>query len=83
MGKGDGNADGGGLEITSVYDGASRLSSKIKQTLPFPSLVCHPRGRGCKKVGRGSGDDLNTFKGLSLTASVLPVHRLQGCSPLY
>lgn len=35
--------------------GASRLSSKIKQTLPFPPLVCPPRGQGCKRTGGGLG----------------------------
>jgi len=41
--------------MASVYDGASRLSSKIKQRLPFPSLVGPPRGEGCKRAGRGLG----------------------------
>lgn len=36
-------------------------------------------------AAKGFGDDLNTFKGSSLTASVLPVpaHRLRGRSPLH
>lgn len=41
--------------MASVYDGAFRLSSKIKQTLPFPSPVCPARGHGCKRAGRGLG----------------------------
>lgn len=36
-------------------------------------------------AAKGFGDDLNTFKGSSLTASVLPVpaRRLRGRSPLH
>ena len=67
------------LEEQGLYDGASRLSSKIKQTLSFPFTRVTSE---LQKCGRRFGGDLNTFKGLSLTASVLPVHRPQGCSPL-
>lgn len=70
--------------MASVYDGASRLTSNVKQTLPHPSLPsCVLQEERAARKGRKSfGGDLNTFIGLSLTASVLPVHRPQGCSPL-
>lgn len=42
----------------------------------------NPSFQWCFMGSKRVEDDLNTFKGLSLTASVLPEHRLQGCSPL-
>lgn len=41
------------LSMASVYDRISRPSSKIKQTLPFLSLMCPPTDLGCKRAGRG------------------------------
>ena len=70
------------LEERGLYDGASKLSSKIKQTLSFPFTCVTSKRSKLQKGRRRFGGDLNTFKGLSLTASVLPVHRPQGCSPL-
>lgn len=48
---------------------------------PFP-FIMSSKSSGLQEGWERSGDDLNTFKGLSLTASVLLVRRLQGCCPL-
>lgn len=79
-----GGGGGGAVTVADVSDWASKLfydhESKLFPAPPFlPSPPCPSGGGGLQQEAR---DDLNTFKGSSLTASVLPVRRPQGCSPL-